>query len=354
MVQSSAVVLFFLVGIVTGIILTTILASFGIMDFIILSGHRTKYSKMPLDEAVTHEELDLKIKSSQLKQTVNYADGHYHQDDDKVAQAMYKKVKVLCWVMTCKANLNKKAKHVRATWGQRCNKLIFVSDIEDKDFPTIAVDAPVGYDHLTARTMKSFEYLYNNYRQAYDWFMKVDDDTYVIVENLRYMLSTHKASEPMFFGHHFKPHVKQGYFSGGGGYVISKEALIRFGKRSKGACSRDGGAEDVEFGKCMENLGVTTGDSRDALGRSRFHCFNLHTHLRGNYPDWYYQYDKHGGKKGASKISDYPVTFHYVTAEDMYDLEYYVYHMRPYGISTGIQNININKASKKNSNDSYL
>ena len=43
--------------------------------------------------------------------------------------------------------------------------------------------------------------------------------------------------------------------------------------------------------------GVKTGDSRDALGRSRFHCFNPETHLHGGYPDWYYQYDKYGAKK---------------------------------------------------------
>jgi hypothetical protein len=71
----------------------------------------------------------------------------------------------------------------------------------------------------------------------------------------------------------------------------------RFGKRSPGQCHDDGGAEDVVIGQCMERLGVVTGDSRDSLGRSRFHCFNPETHLFGGYPDWYRSYDKYGARK---------------------------------------------------------
>ena len=53
------------------------------------------------------------------------------------------------------------------------------------------------------------------------------------MENLRYFLSGENTSEPIYFGHHFKTIVKQGYYSGGGGYVLSKEALRRFGEKGE-------------------------------------------------------------------------------------------------------------------------
>lgn len=57
--------------------------------------------------------------------------------------------------------------------------------------------------------------------------MKADDDTYMVVENLRFMLAPYNISRPIYFGHRLKTTVKQGFMSGGAGYVLSKEALVR-------------------------------------------------------------------------------------------------------------------------------
>lgn len=44
---------------------------------------------------------------------------------------------------------------------------------------------------------------------------------YVIVENLRFMLSAYKPTDPIYLGCRFKPFVKQGYMSGGAGILNS-------------------------------------------------------------------------------------------------------------------------------------
>lgn len=43
--------------------------------------------------------------------------------DKRLAQ----EVRVLCWIMTDPVNHQRKAKHVRDTWGKRCNILLFMT-----------------------------------------------------------------------------------------------------------------------------------------------------------------------------------------------------------------------------------
>jgi glycoprotein-N-acetylgalactosamine 3-beta-galactosyltransferase len=92
--------------------------------------------------------------------------------------------------------------------------------------------------------------------------------------------------------------------SGGAGYVLSKEALRRFAERGiheEHECKlSDGGAEDIEMGKCMEKLNVIAGDSRDSLSRGKFFFGNaefLLSPTAANKNAWEDQYLYYGVKK---------------------------------------------------------
>jgi glycoprotein-N-acetylgalactosamine 3-beta-galactosyltransferase len=51
-----------------------------------------------------------------------------------------------------------------------------------------------------AKTKEAFKYVYKKHLNEYDWFMKADDDTYVIVENLRYFLHDKDPKSPTYYG----------------------------------------------------------------------------------------------------------------------------------------------------------
>ncbi|VDI50934.1 glycoprotein-N-acetylgalactosamine 3-beta-galactosyltransferase [Mytilus galloprovincialis] len=268
---------------------------------------------------------------------------HEFQNDKTIyenttaADEMSKKVRILCLVITTSGHLNKQIPVVNATWGTRCNKILYVM-CTDKKQPDIlnSCDVTESKSHLTRKVRFMLRYVYLHYLKDYDWILKADDDTYVIMENLRFLLSFHNPDLPGYLGYHFNMHLKQGYMSGGAGYVISRSGLkkvIEVAFKENG-CPPDGKDEDLDIGKCLQMAGVPPLVSYDKYGRETFHTDKVWQHLYGTVPRYLKKYSWNGISDGGGCCSQFSVTFHHVNPQTMLLMHQMLYRTSVYGRQT--------------------
>ncbi|ESO81907.1 hypothetical protein LOTGIDRAFT_198406 [Lottia gigantea] len=227
---------------------------------------------------------------------------------------------------------------VNNTWSKRIDKIFYmvtVNKTSNFTFPNIMpVNISNDRQHLTEKTVYAFRYLYDNHLNDFDWFMKADDDTYVVVENLKYLLSHYNASKPIYLGHHFRHYSFNGYMSGGGAYVLSREALrllIENGYNVPGRCRQHGGAEDIETGRCLTKAGALVYNSTDKYNRETFHPMNAYGYIIGPIPRWITGYSRNEAKEGKDCCSQLTITFHYTGPRLMAILDFLLYRTSVYG-----------------------
>ncbi|XP_041366714.1 glycoprotein-N-acetylgalactosamine 3-beta-galactosyltransferase 1-like [Gigantopelta aegis] len=263
--------------------------------------------------------------------------------DTRIADVVSEHVRVLCWVLVQDGAFHTKAVHINNTWGKRCDRLLFFGSTTNETSPVIGLGVKDGRHRLAKKTFAALAYVFKHHFNDADWFLKADVDTFVVMENLKYFLSDEDTTRPVWFGEHYKPYLSPwSYNSGGAGYVLSREALRRFGSHvgHSLACTNANGPEDATLGYCLQTLNVKVGNTTDKHGRSRFHFDMAPDQIAGRQLPWYKHYLAGPYRKGLEWMSDYPISFHYAKTHDLLALEFFFYTVRPRGVFRGFPEIN--------------
>lgn len=252
-----------------------------------------------------------------------------------------RKAKILCYVNTYKANFERKAVHVQHTWARRCDKYFFTSTTLHPNLSVLLLNMsmPEVRSHLWVKMRNVLRRLYA-YIDDYDYFFKADDDTYTIVENLRALLRHHSPDDPFMLGYRWNVLCPGGFFSGGAGYLLSREALRRLVERAidkHPSCpTKDEDQEDVKTSYCAKLVGVKMLDTYGETGLSVFHPYNLPAHfntsrrsdlLNGAHV---YQPENPFLRRVTMEFSERHVSFHYVENTLMYLIDYVIYYLHPF------------------------
>ncbi|XP_039487953.1 glycoprotein-N-acetylgalactosamine 3-beta-galactosyltransferase 1 [Drosophila santomea] len=255
--------------------------------------------------------------------------------EEHLATWLEREVRILCLVLTMPSSHATKAALVNRTWGARCNKLIFLSSRTDPHLNILQINISESRKNLYAKVRSGMAYVHEHHLNEYDWFLKADDDTYIAMENLRLFLYPFDPESSVYFGCRFKAFISQGYMSGGGGYVLSRDALRRlnlFALNSSTICKLKGEAEDVQIGHCLQHVGVVAGDTRDSQGHHRFLPVSPFTVFPIIQTDsWLESYFFHKPNR-SDCCSASAISFHYVKDFEFAFFEFFLYYLRVFGL----------------------
>ncbi|KAI6220846.1 hypothetical protein M3Y99_01588200 [Aphelenchoides fujianensis] len=238
----------------------------------------------------------------------------------------------LVFVVTAPLFHSTRVRAVNVTWLPRVRHgVVFTSEpLDDPNVPfrTIYAGFDDSYWSLFHKTMFGFHYAYTHISDQFDFYVKADDDTYIVAENLQRFLSTLDPEVPIYAGFRLKHHGAHGYNSGGA-YVLSRAAVRLFEERLYGnesACPFHE-FEDVGMGACLERVGVFPMDTRDAGGGFRFNLDDAWTTLTGSASakDDYY-FDE--SKPNFAEFSPDLITLHHMSPEELLIADLFLYRVR--------------------------
>lgn len=250
-------------------------------------------------------------------------------------------IRILCIVVTDSSKHGNNLQAVRTTWGRRCTGFVAFSNRTDLELSAVETPAygRVGDSNTWQKTRTMYKYILHRYLTEFDWFLRADDDTYIIWENLVHFLErktiqdAQDSEEGLYMGRRFLLNGNKDdlYVSGGAGAVMDRAALRKLASHLDHPNCDPAGQHDFDdffVGRCLAAAGVKPIDTRDERRRERFNPFQPWNHLRYKGGDWYQQYSPDGVQYGLDCCSQRSISFHFLPEKDMLATHRYLHDCR--------------------------
>ncbi|KQS44125.1 glycoprotein-N-acetylgalactosamine 3-beta-galactosyltransferase 1 [Drosophila erecta] len=248
--------------------------------------------------------------------------------------------RIFCIISTYEFRHEHTAIHVHRTWVKHCDHFLFVSDDIHHYLE------PAAFTHVSdkwQRMRAHLEYVYKYHFHQGDWFLYCNDDNFVVVENLRHMLKTYSPNELIYFGCKLRTRNGLVFMLASSGIVFSGAALKRFALTAltnESICSSEvkGDYFTEELGRCLNNVNVIAGDSRDEFQGHRFLPFEADLHLGSiineslEHHTYFLDHSYYPVTDMNLPVSLRSICFHMKHIFDIYDLYYFAYRTRVFGV----------------------
>jgi glycoprotein-N-acetylgalactosamine 3-beta-galactosyltransferase len=127
----------------------------------------------------------------------------------------------------------------------------------------------------------------------------------------------------------------------GGGYVLSKKALkkiIANLNEPTSTCYKlwkhpESSLDDMFTGACLDKQAIFVNEM-DELNQKRFFPLSVDEHLAGYIAeDWFFEYLWYKNQIGGlGCCSDTVCAIHYIHPKQLFELDYMIYHVHPFGV----------------------
>ncbi|XP_057331409.1 chondroitin sulfate synthase 1 [Microplitis mediator] len=177
---------------------------------------------------------------------------------------------VIVGVMTAEKYLSTRAKAVWETWGKEVpGKIIFFSSEESKvpdncrDLPLVALPTVDDSYPPQKKSFLMLKYMWINYGDKFEWFIRADDDVYIRTDRLKKLLRSVDSTKSMYIGQAGRGNSEEigqlalnydeNFCMGGPGVIMSRETMKKVIPHVKDCLNNLYTAhEDVELGRCVK------------------------------------------------------------------------------------------------------